>query len=611
MSLLLDALKKAALEKKASSRENERKDECGPLLKSDEENNVTKADSPLSDVNSIQSINDIDISASAANEPVASIVSDEGVIHDEDSMELELEDGVSLNEIEEEGSISDCAEEDNQFDEPVEVQPNEAIADTGEASLEEEFKYEESNLQGNALADDILDQYSQQEKQPQDSDDESLMSEENVGISEGIAATIDQAAIDAMIEGAFCAREVVPDVVSTASAEETENSGATNTDSIKDNKTAATVSSEALDQLIHQADSERKTEKVRRIILGIVLFFVALGLGGLYYYVEVISDDMLVMPIRPSIGIIPLFDQSTEEGASDNDANPQDNTSVDNLTNKPKTAELRNSDTKSDDLKAQNPIKKATTKTKKIVTKRPRTPVARQKSNIIPVSPRRNRITSTNRKVTSKRKTRNKITKPLSVDKTLQQAYSAYHTDQVLQAKLLYQSALKRDKGNRDALLGLAAVATKLGEYDVALANYSKLLTVNPLDDSAQAGLLQISFQNASPNIETKLKLLIEKSPNSGFLRFALGNVYVRRSHWQQASFQFKESIALDPVNPDFAYNLGVSQDQLGNREQALFRYQQALSLSWRKNVGFSRDLLRKRIDQLSKLKTSFDVGGG
>src|SRR3954464_12465193 len=68
--------------------------------------------------------------------------------------------------------------------------------------------------------------------------------------------------------------------------------------------------------------------------------------------------------------------------------------------------------------------------------------------------------------------------------------YAAYQAADLSKARADYEQALADEPGNRDALLGLAAVETRSGRFEAAEALYLRLLQVEPRDAHAQAGLL-------------------------------------------------------------------------------------------------------------------------
>jgi tetratricopeptide (TPR) repeat protein len=164
----------------------------------------------------------------------------------------------------------------------------------------------------------------------------------------------------------------------------------------------------------------------------------------------------------------------------------------------------------------------------------------------------------------------------------------------------LYSQVLSRDPDNIDAMLGLAAIAWKQGRPAVASQYYGRVLEMEPRNTHAQAGLIAI-LGNADPiAAETKLKQLIDREP-SGFLYFTLGNLYAERSLWSQAQRAYFQAYQLQPDNSDYAFNLAVGLEHLGQGRPALDYYRKALDLSFRSGrANFDQKLAIERVGQLS-----------
>ena len=186
------------------------------------------------------------------------------------------------------------------------------------------------------------------------------------------------------------------------------------------------------------------------------------------------------------------------------------------------------------------------------------------------------------------------------LDPALMMAYEALQLGQYDKAGSLYSQVLSRDPDNIDAMLGLAAIAWKQGRPTVASKYYGRVLEMEPRNTHAQAGLIAI-LGNADPiAAETKLKQLIDREP-SGFLYFTLGNLYAERSLWSQAQRAYFQAYQLQPDNSDYAFNLAVGLEHLGQARPALEYYRKALDLSFRSGrANFDQKLAIERVGQLS-----------
>ena len=180
--------------------------------------------------------------------------------------------------------------------------------------------------------------------------------------------------------------------------------------------------------------------------------------------------------------------------------------------------------------------------------------------------------------------------------------------NQRLQRELLalarseYQDALRDDSGNRDALLGLAAVESRSGRAGEAETYYRRLLQADPREPHAHAGLFALRAQRVDPlQAESRIKVLLANDPEASVLHFSLGNQYARQGRWDEARLAYAKAHAADPENPDFAFNRAVSLDHLRQHAAALEQYRLALELARTRNANFPLESAAERVRQLSR----------
>jgi Tfp pilus assembly protein PilF len=187
-----------------------------------------------------------------------------------------------------------------------------------------------------------------------------------------------------------------------------------------------------------------------------------------------------------------------------------------------------------------------------------------------------------------------------AVDANILGAYEALRAGKYAEAKQLYGAALSADPRSIDALLGLAAISWKEGRSDDAASYYGRILEAEPRNPYAQAGLIAIVGGADPVAAESRLKLLVSREP-SGFLYFTLGNLYADQAQWpaaQQAYFQAQQYM---PDNPDYAFNLAVALEHVGQSKLALQYYRKALDLSFKQGrANFNQNLAIERVGQLS-----------
>jgi len=186
------------------------------------------------------------------------------------------------------------------------------------------------------------------------------------------------------------------------------------------------------------------------------------------------------------------------------------------------------------------------------------------------------------------------------VDPTVMQAYEALQQGDLALAHRLYQQVLLAEPRSIDALLGLGAIAWKAGRIEEAGQRYQRVLELEPRNAYAQAGLIAI-IGGADPQAsESRLRLLIAREP-SAFLYFTLGNLYADQGQWPGAEQAYFQAFQLQPDNPDYAFNLAVGLEHIGQFRPALDYYRKALDLSFRKGrANFDQNLVIQRVGQLS-----------
>lgn len=131
---------------------------------------------------------------------------------------------------------------------------------------------------------------------------------------------------------------------------------------------------------------------------------------------------------------------------------------------------------------------------------------------------------------------------------------------------------------------------------------YRRLLQINPRDPHAHAGSIALRNQVVDPvQAESRVKTLLAADPEASVLHFTLGNQFAQQGRWAEAQQAYFKAYAGDPENPDYAFNLAVSLDQLRQPALALEYYRRALALGAKRSANFSADAARARVQQLSR----------
>ena len=180
--------------------------------------------------------------------------------------------------------------------------------------------------------------------------------------------------------------------------------------------------------------------------------------------------------------------------------------------------------------------------------------------------------------------------------------YAAYQAGDFERARVEYERTLHEEPGNRDAMLGLAAVETRALHFTTAEALYRQLLLADPRDAYAEAGLLALRGRDVDPvAAESRLKGLIAEGEGQDVLYFTLGNQYASQERWAEAERSYSRAAAIDPENPDYAYNVAVALEHLRQAQEAVQQYHRALKLGLQRPSTFDAAAVQARIQQLSR----------
>ena len=186
------------------------------------------------------------------------------------------------------------------------------------------------------------------------------------------------------------------------------------------------------------------------------------------------------------------------------------------------------------------------------------------------------------------------------LDPRLSDAYAALQSGKLDAARQIYGDALRSDPKNIQALLGSAAVAMQQNNSDEASRLYFRVLDLEPRNAYAQAGIVALMGRADPAAAEAKLKQLIAREPLAS-LHFTLGNLYGDQSRWAEAQQAYFQAHHLEPGNPDYAYNLAVGLEHVGQGKLAVGYYRRAVELAQaRGRAGFNLNQAQDRIRQLA-----------
>lgn len=345
------------------------------------------------------------------------------------------------------------------------------------------------------------------------------------------------------------------------------------------------VSDEALSLLIRKTNRDAKKSKWIIVISILLASLTVLVSGGIYYYFE-LQSEIASLERKHKIAMQQMSAKTSDENM------PEESEIIRSFVNKSEPEDKVKLAKKHIDSKSlasgKNIQQKVAAKT-----------VAKKQTNIARNNTVRENTVKNDKSVVSIQRT-NKAD-PLA--EKLDAAWLAYESGQYDEAERQYTEVMHLEKNNRDALLGLGAIAIHKKDAESAKRYYLILLKLDPRDPIATAAIASLHSDKASIEAgEEYLLTMLESNPKAAHLNFALGNIYAQKGEWKAAQQSYFNAWQQDGENADYLFNLAVSMDQLSKQEQALKFYKECLIKSNNKQVGFSREAVEKRISELTEI---------
>jgi tetratricopeptide (TPR) repeat protein len=373
--------------------------------------------------------------------------------------------------------------------------------------------------------------------------------------------------------------ELTPDESVSAHNSDLENSGVEKNKKGRDSGADEfTVSGDALSMLIYKTN--RDVKRSRKILLFSILIasLVIIVSGGIYYYLDM-QAEIAALERRHQIAMQSMESKTSREKTPDNSEIIRNLVSDPALDEKMQHDRQHNaaSEKKSGYAEAQ---------------------LQEQSKRNIKAEKNTRRISTATQSLSIQ-----KTKKSDPVGESLDSAWLAYEGGQYDEAKTLYGKVLKIEENNRDALLGLGAIAVIEKNTSMARVVYQSLLKQDPRDPIATAALASLhSNESSLKSDEEYLLSMLQKNPDAPHLNFALANVYAQQNKWKAAQQYYFNAWQHDNENADYVFNLAVSMDQLSKKQQAINFYKESLLKAANKQISFSRESVKKRIKELSGL---------
>lgn len=168
----------------------------------------------------------------------------------------------------------------------------------------------------------------------------------------------------------------------------------------------------------------------------------------------------------------------------------------------------------------------------------------------------------------------------------LDAAYRALRAGRYEEAQRLYQHVVAAQPALADAWLGLAAAHEGRGEVGSAIAAYRRALQLDPDNAEALAALAELTAAGNASAQASVLRAALARRPEAPSLHAALGRLLAAENRWSEARGAFEAAAALAPTRAEYAFNLAVALDRLGESARAAALYERAATLAEREGAN-------------------------
>lgn len=166
-----------------------------------------------------------------------------------------------------------------------------------------------------------------------------------------------------------------------------------------------------------------------------------------------------------------------------------------------------------------------------------------------------------------------------------------------------FDNALKKNPRDPRILLGRAVALQKLGESQLAIDAYNKVLDVDPGNADALTNLMGLTTKSQPAVALQKLLELRQKYPNNEQIAAQLGVAYAQSGNFEDGIRYLNIASSLNPKNGMHYFNMGVMAERLGNRAKAIEMYEKALDTDsvYSSARGVPRDQIYDRLATLRR----------
>lgn len=186
----------------------------------------------------------------------------------------------------------------------------------------------------------------------------------------------------------------------------------------------------------------------------------------------------------------------------------------------------------------------------------------------------------------------------------IEAAYRALRAGRFEEAQRLYEAVAASQPALADAWLGLASAREGRGDVAGAIAAYRRALQLEPDNAEALAALAELTSAGNPSAQASVLRAALARKPDAPSLHAALGRLLAAENRWSEARIAFEAAAALAPARAEYAFNLAVALDRLGEAQRAAALYESAAALAEREGaLGVDPTAARARALELKAAK--------
>jgi tetratricopeptide (TPR) repeat protein len=158
--------------------------------------------------------------------------------------------------------------------------------------------------------------------------------------------------------------------------------------------------------------------------------------------------------------------------------------------------------------------------------------------------------------------------------------------------------SVELNPNNLEARMNLAGMYENAGAFDKAIAQYEAAIRTDASRGDAYSGVARCLTEKGNvAGAKKYCQEAIAKDPNNADAHWQLGNILWKKENSQGPALrEYETAIKLDENSQVFYENLGLLQEEMGNKDEALATWKKYLIYL---NEAMKKDEVQKRIDRL------------